>query len=214
MDEIKIIYILIGTGSKPLAGYGVYKGEFIQICERKLKSIEPNKSATVSTPDYKIFYQNKENVTYLIMTIPSYPMAAAVACLDSMYKEFGTELNGRNFAMLKEYGLNSDLKEKLKMKFDYYDKNTEIVDEQLEGLKNVMKSFKNEVMKAASDLETRGGALNEMQNKASELESDSYTFKKRAHQVKMTECKKKAIYIGVILAIVAIIVLIIVLCVK
>ena len=34
MDEDKkILYILIGSGKKPLAGYGAYKGDFIQVCE-------------------------------------------------------------------------------------------------------------------------------------------------------------------------------------
>ena len=212
MDEDqKIIYILIGAGSKPLAGYGMYKGEFINICERKLKSVQPGQSASATTPDYKMFYLNDDGITYLMMTIPSYPMAAGISCLDSMRKEFGTTLHGRNFQGMKDYGLNGELKEKLKMKFDYYTKNTEITDEKLEGLKKVMMNFKEDVIKAADALNERGDMLNEMQNKAKDLETDSYSFKKGAIQVRRSECKKKACYIGIILGIILVIVLVIVL---
>ena len=212
MDEDqKIIYILIGAGTKPLAGYGMYKGEFINICERKLKSVQPGQSASATTPDYKMFYLNDDGITYLMMTIPSYPMAAGISCLDSMRKEFGTTLHGRNFQGMKDYGLNGELKEKLKMKFDYYTKNTEITDEKLEGLKKVMMNFKEDVIKAADALNERGDMLNEMQNKAKDLETDSYSFKKGAIQVRRSECKKKACYIGIILGIILVIVLVIVL---
>lgn len=215
MDEnLKIIYILIGSGTKPLAGYGQFEGEFIQTCERQLKNCKANNSACITHSEYKIYYQNEDNITYLIMTIPSYPMPAAVACIESMRKEFGTNLHGRNFAGVKDYGLNSELKEKLKMKYEYYTENTEIVDEKLQDLKKVMMKFKDEVVKAADALNERGDLLNEMQNKAKDLEQDSYSFKKGAIQVRRTECKKKAIYIVVIIVIIAIIIGIIVAIVK
>ena len=34
---------------------------------------------------------------------------------------------------MKDHGLNSELKEKLKMKYDYYTENTEVVDEKLKN---------------------------------------------------------------------------------
>jgi len=215
MDEnLKIIYILIGTDSKPLAGYGQFQGEFIQTCERQLRNCKKNNSAAITHSEYKIYYQNEDNITYLVMTITTYPMAAAVACIESMRKEFGTMLHGRNFAGVKDYGLNSELKDKIKMKYEYYTENTEIVDEKLQSLKEAMMKFKDEVVKAADALNERGDLLNEMQNKAKDLEQDSYSFKKGAIKVRRTECKKKACYIGIILGIIAIIVLIIVLIVK
>ena len=70
MDDIKLIYLLIGEGSKPLADYSRYQGEFIEVCEKTLKRVEPNKSSMISTPEYKIFYLNEDNITYLMMTMP------------------------------------------------------------------------------------------------------------------------------------------------
>ena len=121
-------------------------------------------------------------------------------------KEIGAELSGKDLEGMKNYGLNSELKEKLKMKYDYYTENTEIVDEKLEELKNVIMKFKDEVVKAADVLNERGVLLEEMQAKATNLVNDSYEFKEKATQVRKTECKKKIIYIVVIAVIVLVII--------
>ena len=145
--------------------------------------------------------------------MPIYPLAAAVSCIESLRKEIGPDLHGRNFGSYSDYGLNKELQEKLRMKFEYYNENTEIISDKLQGLKNVMMQYKDEVFKAAESLNERGDLLNEMQNKAKDLESDSYSYKKNAIKVRKTECCKKATYIGIICGVVAAIVLIVVLCV-
>ena len=210
-DDKKIIYVLIGSGRKPLAGYGLYKGDFIQICENQLARCKQNQSASINTGDYKMFYQNDDNVTYLLMTMPSYPVAAAVSCIESLKKEIGPDLKGRNFNVASDYGINSELQEKLKMKFEYYNENTEVVSDNIQELKGVMMKYKDQVFQAAESLNERGDLLNEMQNKARDLETDSYSYKNNATKVKNAECRKKATYIGIIVGIVAVIVLIIVL---
>jgi len=212
-DDKKIIYILIGSGRKPLAGYGQYKGDFIQICEGQLGRCKQNQSASINTGDYKMFYQNEDNVTYLLMTMPIYPLSAAVSCIESMKKEFGGNLHGRNFNAVGDYGLNNELQDKLQMKFEYFNKNTEIVSDSIQGLKNEMMKFKDEVFKAAESLNERGDLLKEMQNKANDLESDANIYRINAVGVRKAECRKKAAYIGIICGVVAAIVLIVVLCV-
>ena len=212
-EDKKIIYILIGSGKKPLAGYGIYKGDFIQICEKQLARCKENQSACINTGSYKIYYEYIDKVIYLLMTMPIYPISAAVSCIESLKKEFGKDLQGRNFNAIGDYGLNIELQEKLKMKFEYYNENTEVVSDSLQGLKNEMMKFKDEVFQAAESLNERGELLNEMQNKAKDLESDSYTYKRNAIKVRKTECCRKATYIGIICGVVAAIVLIIVLCV-
>ena len=154
-DDKKIIYILIGSGRKPLAGYGQYKGDFIQICENQLGRCKQNQSASINTGDYKIFYQNENNVTYLLMTMPVYPLSAAVSCIESLKKDLADVLTGRNFNAIGDYGLNNELQEKLKMKMEYYNNNTEIVSDSIQGLKNEMMKFKDEVFKAAESLNER-----------------------------------------------------------
>ena len=212
-DNKKIIYILIGSGRKPLAGYGQYQGEFIQVCEDQLGRCKPNQSACINTGDYKIFYMNENNVTYLLMTMPIYPLSAAVACIESLKKELADELGKINFNDVGDYGLNNKLKEKLRLKLEYYNENTDIVSDSLQNLKNKMMEYKDEVLKAAESLNERGEYLNEMQNKASDLENSSFKYRDLAGDVRRRECRKKACTIGIICGVVGAIILIIVLCV-
>ncbi len=86
-EDLKIIYILIGFESKSLAGYGEFEGEFIQICERQLRNCKTNNSACITHKDYKIYYQKEDKITYLIMTVPSYPMPAVVACIEGFERK-------------------------------------------------------------------------------------------------------------------------------
>ena len=209
----KIIYILIGSGRKPLAGYGQYQGEFIQVCENQLGRCKPNQSACINTGDYKIFYMNENNVTYLLMTMPIYPLSAAVACIESLKKELAEELGKINLNDVGDYGLNNKLKEKLRLKLEYYNENTDIVSDSLQNLKNKMMEYKDEVLKAAESLNERGEHLNEMQNKASDLENSSFKYRDLAGDVRRKECRKKACTIGIICGVVGAIILIIVLCV-
>ena len=212
-DNKKIIYILIGSGRKPLAGYGQYQGDFIQVCENQLGRCKPNQSACINTGDYKIFYMNENNVTYLLMTMPIYPLSAAVACIESLKKELSDELGKINFNDVGDYGLNNKLKEKLRLKLEYYNENTDIVSDSLQNLKNKMMEYKDEVLKAAESLNERGEYLNEMQNKASDLENSSFKYRDLAGDVRRKECRKKACTIGIICGVVGAIILIIVLCV-
>ena len=212
-ENKKLLYILIGSGPKPLAGYGEKTGDFVRECENQLGRCQKNKSASITFENCKIFYENVDNVTYLLMTMPAYPLSAGVSCIESLKKEFSTELHGRNFSVVDNYGLNKEMKQRLKMKFDYYNENTEIVSEKLENLKGVMNQYQVQVSKAAKELNERGELLNEMQNKAKDLENDSFNFKKGAIKVRKVECSKKVWSIVAIIVVILIVVLIIVLAV-
>ena len=206
MEEGKqILYLLIASGLKPLAGYTPFQGEFIYECERLLDKCNRD-AASMSHPDYKIYYLKDDNITYLIMTQNFYPVPAAVSCLESMKKEYRPDLVGRDFSKINNYGLNSQFKDKLRMKYDYYTENSHIVDEKLEKLKGVMDQFLVEVKKSADALDERGEKLTEMELKAETLEKDSYTFKKKATEVRWLECRRKW---GLIVVIVLVVILII-----
>ena len=79
MDDLPIIYILIGTGSKPLAGYSHFSGDFINACEQELKNVKPKQFILKINRDYKIFYLNKDNITY--MTLTSKKISITCRCL-------------------------------------------------------------------------------------------------------------------------------------
>ena len=96
----KIVYMLIGSGSKPLAGYCEYKGDYIKLCESQLVHCKKNKISSIFTDSYKMFYMNTDNITYLIMTTADYPTDTAESCLQSLKKEFSHDLTGKNFSSL------------------------------------------------------------------------------------------------------------------
>ena len=143
-----------------------------------------------------MFYQNENNVTYLLITMPIYPLSVKVLCIKNLKKEIADELSGRNFNAIGDYGLN-ELQEKLKLKLEYCNENTEFASDSIQGLKNEMMKFKDEVFKAAESLNERGDLLNEMQNKAKDLESDSYSYKKTAGDVRKLECHKKFVILEI-----------------
>ena len=204
-DDKKIIYILIGTGSKPLAGYTELTGEFIQMCVSELSHCKKNKSAAFVCGDFKIFYENTNNITYLILAMPSYPMAAAVSCIESLKKEFEDNLHGKNFENLPDYGLQKEMEQKLKMKYEYFNKNTELVSEHLEKLKGNMALFRDEVVKSADSLNLRGELIDEMSEKAENMANESNNYKKGAIKVKKFECGKKVYTIIAIIVVLIII---------
>ena len=203
--EHNILYILIGYGPKPLAGYGLYQGEFIDICEKKLKKVEQNKSANISTSDYRLYYQNVETITYMIMTLPSYPMGAAIACLESMQKEFGLDILSKELENIEEYGLNSEFKQKLKMKFEYYETHPEILNETTHSLKEGIKKLHKEVIDAQNALYQRESLVSDIQDKAEGLGDVSDTFRINARGVRKAECCKKCRYCFVVIAVIAVI---------
>ena len=125
-DEKKLLYILIGSGPKPLASYSIFTGDFIQTCESYLKQVTPKASASVNCGDFYIYYMNQDNITYLIMTGTTFPKATAIGCLDSLKKELSNSLVGRNFDNILEYGLSEELKQKLQMKFEFFNENTDV----------------------------------------------------------------------------------------
>ena len=143
------------------------------------------------------------------MTTPEYPIAAAVSCIESLKKEFSDGLHGRNFSTLDNYGLNNEMKQKIKMKFEYYNKNTEIVSENLESLKDAISQYHQEVLSAAKELDERRKNLEELQTTAQGLENGSYNYAKAAFRVKKKECCKsvwtKVAIAAIILIIIAII---------
>ena len=205
-DEKKLLYILIGSGPKPLASYSVFTGDFIQTCESYLKQVTPKASASVNCGNFYIFYMNQDNITYLIMTGTTFPKATAIGCLDSLKKELSNSLVGRNFDNILEYGLSEELKPKLQMKFEFFNENTDVSSEALQNIKNEMLKMKEEVFKASEELNIREGKLSEMENKAVQLNVASNSYKQGAIKVRKETSKRRIyIYLGLILALLIII---------
>ena len=206
----KIIYALVASGAKPLAGYSNYTGTFDQACVNYLKNIGPGTSAAVKVDDYVIFYINDSNITYLIMADNLYPKEAAIGCLESIKKEFVGIYQNRTFENVSNFGLNDEFKVKLRMKFDYFNANTDVSNEALEQLKEHMNKMKDEVINASGLLQNRGEKLQVLSENADALSSASNNYYKSSKKVKRAECMKKVkIYGAIAVAVIIIIILLI-----
>ena len=193
-----------------MAKYSQLMGEFIEICENQLKHCKRNKCASLTNRDYKIYYLNKNDITYMTITSGSYPFPAAISLLESMEKEFGPILVKKDLKVIGNYGLDKELKDKLKMKFEYYLENPDTVDEKLNDLKKDLKNKYNQDMKIAIDaLHER--AEDSILRRNESLRVNAFKFKKMSSPVISLECKMKIWYTIIIVGIVACIAIIIVL---
>lgn len=191
MSENQIIYSLIAKGEKPLVEYSHHTGTFNQVCLNYLKSITPNTSKAIKVDEYCIFYINQNYITYLIMTGKSYPKETAIGCLKSIQREFESTFPGRDFNGELSYGLNENFRDKLKLKYDYFNENIDVSDDKLGELKEQLNLMKEDVIAASGLLDERGQKIEVLDSKADILSRDSYTYYRQSKRVLDVErCKK------------------------
>ena len=205
-----IIYALVGYGGKPLASYSEFKGTFQKTCQNYLHSIESNSSGGYRVDDYFIFYINENGISYLIMTDYKYSKGAALSCLESIKKEFLSSFADVDLDTVEEFGLEKEFKPKLKMKYEYYNENKEVINESTQKLLDEIFKMKEDVINASDLLNEREDKLNTVNNKAENLAENSYKYKASATKVKKSTQKSKTfIIIGIVSAVLIIIYLII-----
>ncbi len=205
-DEQNLILILIATGKTPLASYSPFVGEFLHMCETLLPQVASNSSAQVTYGDYMIYYMNANNITYLIITVPSYSKVTAISCLESLRRELKDIINEKDLDEISDYGLDEILKPKLEMKHKFYNVNTEITGEALERAKKEVEKMEKRVIKAQDQFLERNDKIKEMENKAVEMAEHSVQLKREAKKVKKTDSRRKVcIYLAIILVVLAII---------
>ena len=211
-EKGRIIYALVGKGALPLSGYSNYTGTFDQTCINYLPKIGPGTCAAVKMEnDYILYYKNANNITYMIMTDGLYPKIAALSCLDSIQKEFENNITEDDLEGISSFGLDNKFKTKLRMKFDYFNENTDVSDERLGKLKDELNKMKDEVLNASGLLEERGTKLQNLDEKADALSRSSNNFYSHSKKVRRAEMMKKFKIIGGIVLVLAIIILVIVL---
>ena len=184
MSSNSIIYALVGYGEKPLAEYSEFKGTFHKTCHNYLHSVEKNSAGGYKLDDYFIFYLNENGITYLIMTDMKYSKGSALACLESIKKEFVSTFPDTDFESAEEFALNKEFKPKLKMKYDYYNENKDVINESTQKLMDEIFKMKDDVINASDLLNERGDKLSEVKDKAGNLAKHSYKYKSSATKVK------------------------------
>ena len=151
-----------------------------------------------------------DNITYLIMTNSIYPKPTAIGCLDSIKKELNLILKTKNLSSIREYGLNSELNEKLKMKYEYFNKNTNVSSDTIGKLKQELTKMKEAVYDANEKLLIRGEKIDIMENKAIHLEGTAREYKQGAIKVrKSVSGRRICLYAGIIVLLLVIVYIII-----
>ena len=125
------------------------------------------------------------------MTGKSYPKEAAVGCLQSIKREFNQAYEGRDFDGELNYGLNDEFREKLKLKFNYFNENKDVTDDKLGNLKDQLNLMKDDIITASGLLDERGDKVKVLDDKADVLSRDSNTYYKQAKRVKQAEQWRK-----------------------
>ncbi len=200
-----IVYALVGIGDKPLAGYSEFKGPFVKLCQNYLHNVEPNSSGGYKIEDYFIYYLSDDRISFLILTDKTYPRYTAIACLESIKKEFDSSIENKDLHSMGMFGLDEEFKPKLKMKYEYFNENKEVLSEATYKLKEEIFRMKDEVLNASDLLNERGDRLKVANEKAENLKDTSQRYKKAATKVRKTTSKKKCFIItGVIVSILVI----------
>ena len=206
-EKPKIINILIAKGQNPLASYSEHTGEFIQQCETILNEVQENKSASINLNNgYTVYYINENEITFLVMADTNFAQETIIACIESVKKEFQSTYKGRDFDSEREYGLNDEFQNKLKMKYEYFNENEGATSEIIQQLNTEMNNMKNQIIEAQYSLQERGDNINRTTQKASELLIESESHKSNAIKVRKGEKKKNVwMWIGTIFIILLII---------
>ena len=198
----KIIYMLIAKGTKPLADYSKFTGDFFKICESIFDKIKSSFGEINLNNGYNIFYLIENDISYLIMAESLFPKSIAIVCIESIKKEFQSTFMGKNFENEIELGLNKEFQEKLKMKYEYYNENIDLSKEVLQQLKGHVE----EMEQAFNLLNQRKDEIESMNQKAESLALNSGEYLKAAKKVKKAEKKRKIIlYIGLCIIILLIV---------
>ena len=183
-DQNLLVYILIGTKSKPLASYSPYTGDFITYCETVLGDISHNSSRYVNNNDYSLFFINKKDITYLILTLHGCPQIKAMKFLERLQKEFEKDLIGKNLKKVSKYGLNNEFRDRLRNEYDMFYQNEETEHK-------VILNIEDEILNNYQYLKEREDKLSLMEQKAEELVTASHSFYKASKKVRRTAYLKK-----------------------
>ena len=207
---MSIIYGLIAHNNKPLCDYSEYKGTFTSICIRTLPKCSNERGLLTIQNAYNIFYRNENGITFLYLCENSFPQEAAIVCLDKTIEEFFKNFSTQtDYSNEPQYCLNNQFQRKLFEKMQKYNSNSNILDENINELKENLLSMNKQVIESSELVNERGDQIQLIVNKAEKLSQDSHNFADTTKRVKRLEkWRKIKMYIiigGIILALILLI---------
>jgi len=205
MSDNTIILVQLAYKTTVLAYYSEFKGTFVQECAKILNRVQKGQIVCVRSGDNVFFYMNEDDITYLIFTGKLYPKSAGLECLKGLKNEFHPILSGKNLNNIESNGLNKELKDKLKMKLEYYNDNPPTESDVTEKLKKELLKMKDEILEVNELVNERGDKLKNLNEKSDELLYDSKKMAVGAIKVRRNACWKKWRLILILILVLAIV---------
>ena len=186
---MSLIYSLIAKDPDiVLCGYSESTGNFEIYCQKILKKIQKNSTASYQYQDYLFHVYNINGITYLAFSDKSYKEKVAYDYLETLHRMFTKNYSKRDIDEAISYSLK-DFEKVLKEQMAFYNNKTNIKTI-VETLKDAVIDEKNVLLQASEVLSQRGEKLNLIVQKAEALTQESTSFARSAKRVRRNmQCK-------------------------
>ena len=208
---MSIIYALVSKNhDQVLCEYTEYKGNFEQISRTIFRKIQKNSRGVLTYDEsYNFSYINENNLTYLSMSDAKYPNEFIFSYLEDIQSKFKEKYTQIQIDEALSYSFNTDFKDVLKSKLEYYNNQAEKSKDSINKLKESIVETKGVLLNSQDILGQRGDKVNLIVQKADLLRMDSNSYLENAHKLKQyimwRRIKQLCILIVIVLTIILIV---------
>ena len=183
---MSIIYALVAKNDdQVLCEYTEYKGNFEQISRTILRKIQKNSRGGLTYDEsYNLSYINENNLTYLSMSDAKYPNEFIFSYLEDIQSKFKEKYTQTQIDEALSYSFNTEFKDVLKGKLEYYNSKAEKSKDSINKLKESIVETKGVLLNSQDILGQRGDKVNLIVEKADLLRMDSNSYLENAQKLK------------------------------
>ena len=167
----KIICILIAKNNKPLVGYSEDLNN-CSICENLLQQIVKKDSGNIEVPNYLFYYINETDITYILLATKQFSIETILGCLDDVKQLFESKFSNNNFEKVDKYGLNSQFKDNLKSKYEFYNKNPDCPNEDLYNLRMEIEQMNMDISKTINKKKNEEIKISDLEKQIKDLNNE------------------------------------------
>lgn len=167
----KIICLLIAKNNKPLVGYSEDLKN-CPLCENLLQQIKRKDSGKIDAQNYLFYYINETDITYTLLATKQFSTETILGCLEDVKQLFESKFNMNNFERIEKYGLNSQFKDNLKSKYEFYNKNPDCPNEDLYNLRIEIEQMSKDISKTINSKKSDKIKINELEKQIEDLNNE------------------------------------------
>ncbi|XP_014670529.1 PREDICTED: vesicle-associated membrane protein 7-like [Priapulus caudatus] len=178
-----IDYSLIARGEVIIVSHQIGSGNYHSIAESMLPNIPLNVNTKITYTSESFMYHVvvEDGLIYLCVSEPAFGRLVPYAFLKEIQKRFTSGSLPIRAATCGENGLQRDFEQVLAAQMEYFSTSEEVnkvtkLQSQVDSVKEIMQENIEKVLQ-------RGDKLEELESKASDLESNSSTFRSQTRKV-------------------------------